>query len=580
MICPLSAGGRAGPASNQYGMDRKTSFGHRAVAAIIVITLMMAAWPGVSAAADVVVLDAQTVENLPAQNLWRASGGVHAMIGNLELYTDGLEVHMDASEVVAGGKVKILVKGKTAGEQGETGDQAKDTTAGGNTATDTDKERLLTGEDLQYNLKTSQGTLRNLATTENRLILNAGSVDLGDGFYRMSEGVITTCPLPRPEYVIQARRIDVYPDRYLEARGVLVKILGVPVLPLPVLRMSLAKKAVERYLRGELPIPIVDEIEEKGMFIGITYPYTIDEKNELQMKAEYSMKQGGQIGVARHYQATPDQELQIKAEYSAKRGAGLGVAHSYQVTPSLFVNGDINYYLKDGLSAGVAARQDLAGSRWTLDLSHRPTDSGYLRALPQLGWNGPALNIRGFSTASAPHGITLLSITPQASLGRFEEGKNGAQGLASRVRANRADLELAWRLPALSPVKKLSINIGGNARVSSYSTGESLRGTSTSVSMALDVSPAIQTSLSYNLTKANGTSPFVFDQPAPGETLTGGVTAQLNPYWQGLATAEYNLPQKKLTEVTYTLKPILHCFDVRFYYKQVSHQAGFGFRFK
>lgn len=534
--------------------------------------LMMAAWPGVSAAANVVILDAQTVENLPEQNLWRASGGVHAMIGNLELFTDGLEVHMDASEVVAGGKVQILVKGGTAGEQVAAGDQNKDAMA--------EKDRLLTGEDLHYNLKTGQGRFHNLATTENRFIFNAGAVDLGDGFYRMSDGALTTCPLPRPDYVIQARRIDVYPGKYLEARGVIVKILGVPVLPLPVLRLSLTKQAVDRYLRGELPIPVIDETEEKGMYFGITYPYSIDEKNEIRLQTEYSMKQGGQIGVSYLYQPTPGQELQVKGEYSATRGAGIGVSDSYQVSPNLFVNGDIGYYLKNGLSAGVLAQQAFAGSRWTLDLSHRPTNGGYLRTLPQLGWNGPALNIRGFSTASAPRGINLLSITPQASLGRFEEGKNGAQGLAPRARANRADLELAWQLPALSPVEKLRLNIGGNARVSAYSTGESLRGTSTSVSMALEVSPAIQTSLSYSLSRVNGTTPFEFDRPAPGEKINGGVTAQLNPRWQGQVTAEYDLPQKKITEVTYTLKPILHCFDVRFYYKQLSHQAGFGFRFK
>lgn len=583
MICPSPARGRAEPTSNQYGMNSKKCFSDRTarllnrgemprlslglhpglrlglslglspvavITAIILAVSIMVAWSGVSAAADVVIMDAETVENLPDQNLWKAGGGVHAMIGSLELYTDALEVHMDANEVVAGGPVKILLKGSAAAEQGSEGGQGAK--GGQDEDTAASQERLLTGQDLRYNLKTGQGALRKLSATENNFILKSDAVELGDGVYRMSEGFLTTCPLPQPEYVIKARRIDVYPDKYLEARGVLVEILGVPVLPLPVLRLSLTREAMERYQRGEFPIPAAGVNEDKGTYFGITYPYSIDEKNELQLKTEYSSKQGGQIGVS----------------------------HNYQASPGTLVTTDLGYVFKRGLSGGIAAQKSLAGSLWTLDLSHRLTADGYVRALPELKWNGKALNIRGSSTDGSPQGLNLLNITPQASIGRFEEGVEDSRGSISRVFANRANLGFGWQLPAISPVGKLTLNVGGGARISAYSTGEYLGAATTSASLAFKVSPVVQTSLGYSLTKVAGATPFKFDAPDPGEKLTGGATVKLNPKWQGKVEAEYDLPQMKLAEVTYTLEPLLHCFDVQVYYKQLSRQVGFGFKFK
>ncbi len=115
-------------------------------------------------------------------------------------------------------------------------------------------EELYRGERFDYSFKTGKGTVEGLTlkVPPFRLLESRDARKVGRNRFIVRNGKVTTCALPHPgtHYHLAARELEVVPDDYLKAKGVVWYFGSVPVFYFPYWRSNLKEGSGFRFRPG------------------------------------------------------------------------------------------------------------------------------------------------------------------------------------------------------------------------------------------------------------------------------------------------------------------------------------------
>jgi LPS-assembly protein len=125
-------------------------------------------------------------------------------------------------------------------------------------------------------------------STANPFIIQARVLlESGQGSYRVVDGTMTNCRLPRPDWELLAHKIDVT-DGHASTTNTVFKFLGVPLFYLPYLRHPID----ENGRQSGFLIPVLSNSSIRGYTIGEQYYWAISRSMDMVVGAEYYSKRG------------------------------------------------------------------------------------------------------------------------------------------------------------------------------------------------------------------------------------------------------------------------------------------------
>ncbi|MDE3201220.1 MAG: LPS assembly protein LptD [Acidobacteriota bacterium] len=220
---------------------------------------------------QVVKADLQTYVN----NVWTLSGNVEVHYGGYTLTADKVSYNKATTDLTADGHIHV-----TGG--------AEDISLS-----------ALHGE-VRLNMHTArffdvQGTMgirragRTAVFSTPNPFLFSGRVllQLGEGRYKVVDGTMTNCRLPRPDWQLIAHSIDVA-DGKASAKNTVFKLFGVPVFYIPYLRHPVDETGRE----SGLLIPVLSNSTIKGFTFGEQAYFVLNRSMDMVIGAEYFSKRG------------------------------------------------------------------------------------------------------------------------------------------------------------------------------------------------------------------------------------------------------------------------------------------------
>ena len=112
-------------------------------------------------------------------------------------------------------------------------------------------------------------------------------IQTGEGNYRMVDGSITNCRLPKPDWVVISHSIDLANGQASMSHSYF-KFLGIPIFYLPYLRHPIDETGRES---GFL-IPIISNSSIKGFVAGEQFYWAINRSMDMVVGSEYYSKRG------------------------------------------------------------------------------------------------------------------------------------------------------------------------------------------------------------------------------------------------------------------------------------------------
>ena len=258
-----------------------------------------------------------------AGNVWTGIGGVEFHYRNYILHADKVtydqhtsEVHAEGHVQVAGGPNDILINA-------DHGDMRLD---------------LHTGR--FYQVSGSQGVRSSghsvvFSTANPFLFSGRVLIETGEGEYRIVDGSMTNCHLPKPDWRIISRSISLT-DGEASARNSIFKFLGIPIFYLPYVRHPTDDTGRES---GFL-IPYGENSSIKGLVIGEQVYWVINRSMDMVIGSEYFSKRGWAPNGDFRYKGPAFDHLTIRWNALLDRGveqpsgavANPGLCHTYSCT--------------------------------------------------------------------------------------------------------------------------------------------------------------------------------------------------------------------------------------------------------
>ncbi|MFA4991803.1 MAG: LPS assembly protein LptD [Candidatus Omnitrophota bacterium] len=138
----------------------------------------------------------------------------------------------------------------------------------------------LTGNRVDYNFETKKGVIADARAKSGDWYAVGEKIDIiSRDTYKVINGYITSCDLPRPHYKISSKSVMIYPGDKVVAKDVTVKVGGVPIAYLPRYHFSINTKW-----------PTVEVIPGRkkkwGFFALNSYRYELDEDNSLTLRLD------------------------------------------------------------------------------------------------------------------------------------------------------------------------------------------------------------------------------------------------------------------------------------------------------
>jgi len=112
-------------------------------------------------------------------------------------------------------------------------------------------------------------------------------LQFGEGNYKIVDGAMTNCRLPKPDWELISRSIALAHEK-ASASNLTFKALGVPLLYLPYLRHPVNESGRE----SGLLIPVVSNSSIKGFVLGEQYYWVINRSMDMVVGTEYYSKRG------------------------------------------------------------------------------------------------------------------------------------------------------------------------------------------------------------------------------------------------------------------------------------------------
>lgn len=143
-----------------------------------------------------------------------------------------------------------------------------------------------------YNFSGSEGVRRAGRTivysTPNPFLFSGRVLlQLGEGDYKVIDGSMTNCRLPKPDWRIISHSIDIA-NGEASASNSVFKFLGIPVFYLPYLRHPVD----ETSRQSGFLIPVLSNSSIKGFIVGEQYYWVISRSMDLVVGSEYFSKRG------------------------------------------------------------------------------------------------------------------------------------------------------------------------------------------------------------------------------------------------------------------------------------------------
>ena len=285
-----------------------------------------------------------------------------------------------------------------------------------------------------YNVSGSQGLhsggRSSVYSTSNPFLFTARVLlQTGEDNYRLIDGTMTNCRLPRPDWQIISHAIKLE-DGKASTSNSFFKLLGLPVFYLPYLRHPIDETGRE----SGLLIPVVSNSSIKGFIVGEQIYYVINRSMDMVVGAELFSKRGWAPNGDFRYRGRDLDHLIVRWNALLDRGVlqEIGSTISPAINqPAATLPGPVGYERvnQGGVDVVAEGRKDLTPH------THAAGTVEYLSSyLYRLVFNDnftQAISSQVASNVSLTH--SRNGVIPSVSLGRFETFASSANGDEARI---------------------------------------------------------------------------------------------------------------------------------------------------
>ena len=210
-----------------------------------------------------------------AGDIWTLSGNVVIHYGDYIIRADKIVYHQSTSELEADGNLRVTGGPSDAYIEASHGEM-----------------RLNEHTARFYNVNGSMGvrtTGRTTVYSTANPFLFSGRVLLqtGQGSYKVIDGSMTNCRLPRPDWQLISHAISVS-NGHASTSNVFFKLFGAPIFYVPYLRHPVEETGRE----SGLLIPVVSNSTIKGLVIGEQVYLVLNRSMDMVIGTEYYSKRG------------------------------------------------------------------------------------------------------------------------------------------------------------------------------------------------------------------------------------------------------------------------------------------------
>jgi LPS-assembly protein len=271
-----------------------------------------------------------------------------------------------------------------------------------------------------YNVSGSMGVRRAGRTTvfsTPNPFLFSGRVLLqtGEGKYRVIDGSMTNCKLPRPDWVLISHSINLE-DGKASASRTFFKFLGVPIFYLPYFRHPTDSSGRE----SGLLIPVLSNSSIKGFVVGEQFYWVISRSMDMVVGSEYYSKRGFAPNGDFRYKGPGLDHLIVRWNGLFDRGVASATATDPD-NPGLVNQGGVDIY--------AVGRKDLSAK--TRVAGNVEYLSSYIYRLVFNDNYSQAVSSEVQSNISLTH--TYRGFVPSASLERFQTFASPTPGDEARI---------------------------------------------------------------------------------------------------------------------------------------------------
>ena len=375
---------------------------------------------------EAVEVDAEHVDYDAAERRLTARGGVRFVLGQVVIVADEVTADLDDQVVTAKGNVVL-----------------------------SDGSNRLEGEEVEYNLRTSLGVVR-----QGRGLLFPGlgvrGAEIhreGERQFRLVDGAFTSCricqtELQTPDWEFRAAEATVHLDDYVIADHTSVWIKGIPALYFPRIVVPTSPR------RTGFLIPRAG-MGGDGFMLSLPFFWAISNSQDLTVTPTYRTKRGPDLHGEYRYIIAENAQGGVKGRYlydteQNRSRSEFHWLHSQVLSPSMTFKADVNYISDQSLNRDFIDTSTAERTQRTMtsNISLTQTTSEYM-LLGRLGAEQDLSTSQGSRTAQFPEG--RFQWLPTAYAGGWLVGEGAASAAyleqSRTVDVGRFDLYPALHLP-------------------------------------------------------------------------------------------------------------------------------------
>ncbi|HUU53287.1 MAG TPA: LptA/OstA family protein [Armatimonadota bacterium] len=477
-------------------------FRRRALLALLGLTLVHSTPLGATPPLSLATIEADRVEIDPDDETTYASGNALLSYQNFELHADAITADRTSGRVEAAGDLHLLHGG-----------------------------RRLTGESLEYDLMSAEGSLKKARAVEQGVVITGEEIRVSPTEVVAHDAFFTTCDREEPHYALAAKQITLTAED------------TTPGQPSTSGRLSLSHGRVLFRGRTILPVPGYSvRVGEIGTTRGAPSPvFGITGDDGPYASMGYQMSRPASPWFA-----------DFTYRYTTSRGIrGLAKVGRYTGPAEL----SLAYIRREDPADRVAESDDLEASLADVLVDRKPE---YGLVLPDFRIARP---------------VTLRASWLAGSYTEFD-----SEGTEDLARADRTSLNvlLTYAAYPLGPSVKLSHAIGW--RQSRYSPGDELRVRHFRNAADIRLNARLRLELSHISRRESGQSPFLFDGVGPHRELLGEVTWTVNSAWRLRLVEYYDLEKNETRDMILEATRTAHCLEYRLGWRRErgTFYVGFG----
>lgn len=244
--------------------------------------------------------------------LYSLKGQAEIHYGIWQLNADEITYNSDTSEAVASGHVVL--------DGGPNDERIEAARATYNIKTETGRFEHVNGS-IGARVRGS----RLMLTSSNPFFFTGKLLEkIGPDHYKIVDGVVTTCDLPRPKWEFSSHKVDVEVGGTAKIYHTAFGIEGIPVLYLPFATLP----AERRPRQSGFLIPNLGESTIKGFIFGESFFWAISRSMDAHIGAEYFSKRGW--APQGEFRARPSDKAFVDLTYFSVLDRGYGNPHVNQ----------------------------------------------------------------------------------------------------------------------------------------------------------------------------------------------------------------------------------------------------------